>query len=558
MEKVFKTIKRIIVVIAGTFIVSLITFVIIMCFSRFSSADNMILRYGEFVNVLAENDEYISYEEENRIVIKDKDDREVVSFDPQEKEICPDQMAFGKEGFYLLEWDDASTETFRDAIIVQFDYEANEKHRMKVQNAECLTCQGGYLFLGKFEESREKEPQYLKGIWAQYYSKETEFGNDWKKMKGEKGKKVEVGNISFYYHGDGYYCTEPDLDGYCGVSSNDLRVKDGEEYLADMKNKREQENLKLLLKEIAGSKSDRCQCQDYQDGEYIYGICNLYNAKVEEEGIPVNKVQQAVFYRIDCPQNTIKILKQCENVCAVFCAEDYVLYEKENAVYKDDIVSGQSEKILSVDKSAERRVNVNCGILEVCNPQDYKCYKFAEKAPLTESSDITPVTDTKPEHNYYVKAMKDEKNDINYVEEDGRFAYKYCFYDIDQNGVDELIVHGSYYNYSIYTLKGSKVKGLAWNKYGGGLKIYPAKGLISWTGGHKDNYYIEFFRIKGNEVKESASQSWRNRLTEEDVYPYHYVYKVNGKKVTKKRYKKYVAALEKKKVIKGKDLKWRR
>ena len=143
MEKVFKTIKRIIVVIAGTFIVSLTTFVIIMCFSRFSSADNMILRYGEFVNVLAENDEYISYEEENRIVIKDKDDREVVSFDPQEKEIWPDQMAFGKEGFYLLEWDDASTETFRDAIIVQFDYEANEKHRMKVQNAECLTCQDG-------------------------------------------------------------------------------------------------------------------------------------------------------------------------------------------------------------------------------------------------------------------------------------------------------------------------------------------------------------------------------------------------------------------------------
>ncbi len=82
--------------------------------------------------------------------------------------------------------------------------------------------------------------------------------------------------------------------------------------------------------------------------------------------------------------------------------------------------------------------------------------------------------------------------------------------------------------------------------------------FISWTGGHKDNYYIEFFRIKGNEVKESASKSWRNKLTEEDVYPYHYVYKVNGKKVTKKRYKKYVAALQKKKVVKGKDLKWRR
>ena len=177
---------------------------------------------------------------------------------------------------------------------------------------------------------------------------------------------------------------------------------------------------------------------------------------------------------------------------------------------------------------------------------------------LAKSKDKTPVTDNKPEHNYYVEAMKEEKNDMNYVQKDGRFAYKYCFYDIDQNGIDELIVHGSYYNYSIYTLKGNKVEGMAWNKYGGGLKIYPKEGIVSWSGGHKDNYYIEFFQMKGNEVKETASKSWRNRLTEEDVYPYHYVYKVNGKKVTKKRYKKYVAALEKKKVIKGKDLKWRR
>ena len=84
------------------------------------------------------------------------------------------------------------------------------------------------------------------------------------------------------------------------------------------------------------------------------------------------------------------------------------------------------------------------------------------------------------------------------------------------------------------------------------------EGIVSCSGGHKDNYYIEFFRMKGNEVKETASKSWRNKLTEEDVYPYHYVYKLNGKKVTKKRYKKYLAALQKKKVVKGKDLKWHR
>ena len=48
---------------------------------------------------------------------------------------------------------------------------------------------------------------------------------------------------------------------------------------------------------------------------------------------------------------------------------------------------------------------------------------------LAKSKDKTPVTDNKPEHNYYVEAMKEEKNDMNYVQDDGRFAYKYCFYE---------------------------------------------------------------------------------------------------------------------------------
>ena len=68
MEKVFKTIKRIIVVIAGTFIVSLTTFVIIMCFSRFSSADNAILHYGKFEHVLAKSKDYSAHCYHNQLL----------------------------------------------------------------------------------------------------------------------------------------------------------------------------------------------------------------------------------------------------------------------------------------------------------------------------------------------------------------------------------------------------------------------------------------------------------------------------------------------------------
>lgn len=106
--------------ILGTFIVSLIVFVVVTIFSNLSSANNMQLCYGDLHYVLAENDEYISYQERNRVIIKDRNGGQVVSFDPQEKEIWPDQMVLGKEHFYMLEWDDTTTETFRDAIIMQF------------------------------------------------------------------------------------------------------------------------------------------------------------------------------------------------------------------------------------------------------------------------------------------------------------------------------------------------------------------------------------------------------------------------------------------------------
>ena len=139
MSKILKKIMVLGGTILGTFIVSLIVFVVVTIFSNLSSANNMQLCYGDLHYMLAENDEYISYQERNRVIIKDRNGRQVVSFDPQEKEIWPDQMVLGKEHFYMLEWDDTTTETFRDAIIVQFDYNANVKKRIKVQKSSCLT-----------------------------------------------------------------------------------------------------------------------------------------------------------------------------------------------------------------------------------------------------------------------------------------------------------------------------------------------------------------------------------------------------------------------------------
>lgn len=367
MSKILKKIMVLGWTILGTFIVSLIVFVVVTIFSNLSSANNMQLCYGDLHYMLAENDEYISYQERNRVIIKDRNGGQVVSFDPQEKEICPDQMVLGKEHFYMLEWDDTTTETFRDAIIMQFDYNANVKKRIKVQKASCIACKDGYLFLGKIEKTLETEPNYLKGFWAQYYIEEENFGDKWNIIENQSDKKTKIGNTSLYYHDAGYFSTEPDLNGYCGTVVEDFSVKDREKYLVSIENKRAKENFQLLLKKVNWGNADRCQWKEYQKGTNIYGICNLYNSNTELEKLPIDEVKQAVFYRIDCVDNTIKILKQCNDTCAVLCTEKYILYETENALIKYDVISGKSKNILSIEKPMDQMIYFDDDFLEITN-----------------------------------------------------------------------------------------------------------------------------------------------------------------------------------------------
>ena len=353
--------------ILGTFIVSLIVIGVETNYSNLSSANNMQLCYGDLHYVLAENDEYISYQERNRVKSKDRNGGQGVSFDPQKKEIWPDQMVLGKEHFYMLEWDDTTTETFRDAIIMLFDYYANVKKRIKVQKASCIACKDGYLFLGKIEKTLEMEPNYLKGFWAQYYIEEEKFGDKWNIIENQSDKKTKIGNTSLYYHDAGYFSTEPDLNGYCGTVLEDFSVKDREKYLISIENKRVKENLQLLLKKVNWGNADRCQWQEYQKGTNIYGICNLYNSNTELEKLPIDEVKQAVFYWIDCVDNTIKILKQCNDTCAVLCTEKYILYETENALIKYDVISGKSKNVLSIEKPMEQMIYVDDDFLEITN-----------------------------------------------------------------------------------------------------------------------------------------------------------------------------------------------
>ena len=79
-------------------------------------------------------------------------------------------------------------------------------------------------------------------------------------------------------------------------------------------------------------------------------------------------------------------------------------------------------------------ITITCIIVDI-NRKGIKNKR--EKVLSGEKNSITEAPDIKSEeqqHNYYFKAMKNEQEEINYVKGNGKFAYKYCFYDIDKNG----------------------------------------------------------------------------------------------------------------------------
>ncbi len=177
-----------------------------------------------------------------------------------------------------------------------------------------------------------------------------------------------------------------------------------------------------------------------------------------------------------------------------------------------------------------------------------------------ESSGTAGETENDRAHKAYIRALKENSYkktpDLCMAQPSG-----YSFYDIDGNGVDELLTYGGYFANAFFTYQDGKIVYLCHEKYGGNFRIYPEKGIIELPdGGHMDHYYASFIRVDGTRTKCAAEKDWvvhyLNRSGSKTKTTYKY--KLSGKRVTKAKYEKYVRALKKTKVVKRKQLTWKK
>lgn len=181
------------------------------------------------------------------------------------------------------------------------------------------------------------------------------------------------------------------------------------------------------------------------------------------------------------------------------------------------------------------------------NVKDIQSTTVPSQTPLGKNEDI---------HNKYIDEMKKEENSLNLFS-NGRFLRNYSFFDVDKDGIDELIISGGYYGYSIYTYCEGELILLGVNKYGGGsIKIYPNDGIIFWKGGHSDQYFEEYIKISGDIAVLIAEKSWEVKLSDKPQKKINQKFKIKGKSVDELEFKKYIKEIKNKKVFTHKELEW--
>ena len=245
---------------------------------------------------------------------------------------------------YLWENDDGN------AKIVQYDYLSNRINESKVSNTATITCRDGYLFAGKWrqDESDDDFPffeAYYNGFYANQYVAEKQFGSGFHDLILDNRKKCRVGDVDFYYHEKGYFSTEPEWDDYPGTSVGGF-WSDDKSKQADTK--QERKNRTHLLKEVKATENNRelnYSVAEYQVGNAIYGVCNIYENEVTHRPIESEDVLRSCCYQIIRGTDELKIMSQVDSRLGIIASDAVFVFFKDNVIIQRNIETGV-EKIL--------------------------------------------------------------------------------------------------------------------------------------------------------------------------------------------------------------------
>lgn len=116
---------------------------------------------------------------------------------------------------------------------------------------------------------------------------------------------------------------------------------------------------------------------------------------------------------------------------------------------------------------------------------------------------------------------------------------QFAVIDINEDGIPEMVYsEDNFYHTSFVAYVNNEIKILD-EGFSGEQKYYPGKCLYySYTGGHSFTFY-KYYKFTGKKLKSVAEKKCEDMLANPPVFEY----RINGKKVTQRKYKNYTSKL---------------
>lgn len=324
---------------------------------------------------LSSNENYIGIidDNNNKVFIVDKQGKEISHVDI--KENWPDQIALGRDSYFLLYlWagDDG------DARIVQYDYLSNKIKESKVSDTASIACRDGYLFVGKWQHDGSGDDDYYhffeafyNGFYANQYVEESQFGSGLHDLISDDQKKCRVGDVDFYYHEKGYFSTEPGWGDYPGTSEGDFWSNDKSKQ-ADTE--QERKNRTHLAEEVTGIGKNHelnYRVAEYQAGNAIYGVCNIYENAVYKWPLESEDVLQSCCYKIIRETDELQIMSRADSHLGIVASDGVFVYLKDHVIIRQNIETGVEEELYQFENIYSEKIYLQGDYLLVVD--DSKC-----------------------------------------------------------------------------------------------------------------------------------------------------------------------------------------
>lgn len=305
--------------------------------------------------VCSRNKRYEGRITEEGVKIKGKDGRGKSEISVDTLSMRPDEILLGTKYYYLVQYDED------EATMLQLDYDSNIRGKKKIKGLLRAFCIDRFIFL-LIDEKSENLSGFQNGRYANCFFEDGRLEGDIRKIKDENMDDC-LKEEKLYHHNSGLYSTVPDL----GVTDEELffynKVSDIKEN--QNSNSKKWDILNQLIKKMQVGSDDVIYVKCFQNGENLYGVCNVLSGKYVDEQIRTKDIRSAYYFVFNPKNGNCQIEYSDSDQCGIMFTASKIYYEQEGVLYEYSIPEKTEKALYSAGKSDDMNIEISSNAMEL-------------------------------------------------------------------------------------------------------------------------------------------------------------------------------------------------